>query len=107
MSILCWLGAKIYTEFHEKPTHALVADATSQTFGRMDVLPTRDSLLLRTERLRMSGRIIIAYCANMSMQDFLNNTFETTKLILWILKYDIIKVRYICDLHKNNSYFFL
>lgn len=91
MSTLCWLCVKIYTEFREKPNNALVADTTSQTDGRMDMLPTRDSLLLRTERLRRSGRIVVAYCARMSMQDFLNNTFEITKLYVWILKYGIIK----------------
>jgi len=54
MFLLC---VKIYTEFHEKLTHALVANTTSQTDGRMDVLSTCDSFLLRTETVRRSGRI--------------------------------------------------
>lgn len=106
MGILCLLYVKIYIEFHEKPTQALVADTTSQTDGRMDVLSTRDSFLLRTERLRRSGWITTAHCARLFLQDFLNNTFETTKfnsMDLKIWHYKLLSASVIC-IKKSANY---
>jgi len=113
MGILCLLCVKIYTEFHEKPTHALVVDTTSQmdgrTDGRIDVLSTRDSFLLRTERLRRSEWITTAYCARLYLQDFLNNTFETTIFISMDLKtwhYKLSGVSVIC-IKRAANYFYI
>jgi hypothetical protein len=75
----------------------------------MDVLSTRDSFLLHTERLRRSGRTTPAYCARMLMQDFLNNTFETTKfnsmdLEIWHHKLSVVSVIYI---ERAATYFYI